>query len=1337
MSQTPPTESSLRTDKELFFEALDLPAVSDRTAFLERVCAGDSDKRGRLEALLSNHFQQQVFMAESAVESSPPPAETQYEDLGTIIGRYKVLEKLGEGGFGTVYVAEQKAPVKRRVALKIIKLGMDTRQVVARFEAERQALAMMDHPSIAMVFDAAATETGRRYFVMELVRGTRITQYCEENHLPITERLKIFIQVCYAIQHAHQKGIIHRDIKPSNILITLHDGVPVPKVIDFGIAKAVEGDLTDKTLYTQYHQFIGTPAYMSPEQAEMSGLNVDTRTDIYGLGVLLYELLTGTTPFDGKELISSGIDEMRRTICEKDPVRPSTRLTRNPNSTLNADLSHFSLDRDLDWIVLKCLEKDRTHRYETAGDLARDVERFLNDEPISAAAPTALYRIRKFTRRKRKAGASSIAIITLLIAGIVTSTFLAMRASQAERVALNLRDQQVETNRKLQEQLAATDQERRRADLEKAAAEENHYVATMSLAQQAADREDHPRLRELLEQVAAYPGRGFEWYFWRTQEQRALVRLRGHLGSVQAGAWSPDGRRVVTGGSDATARVWDVAQQRELLALQGHSAGIVAVCWSADGKWIITGSDDHTAKVWFSETGALWQTFTLKGARVSALALSPDSAELFLGGNDGIIRIVNLESRIERLQIIGHSREIRSLALSPDGSRLASSSADETAKIWEIRTGKNVGVFSGHKGWVNSVAFSPTGEHLLTGAEDALAMIWDLAPERAILSLSGHESHINSAVFSPDGQRIVTASEDRTLKLCDAKTGHELGTLTIEQSTLSPSMMVWASLEFVAFSPDGRVVLTGSRDGNVLLWRPNYLTEPTSVLENVAAPTFSAFSRDSQGFVAGGPNGIAAIRELNGTTVVSLVGHTAALLSAVFSPDGGRALTASDDGTARIWDAATGRELARCLGHTNSVFAAIFTGDGQRVITSGPDNTIRLWDASTGRELKRIEAGGVFGALALTPEDRLIVGGGGPKLHLRDPQTLQVLKTLSGHSAQIFTMALSIDGKRILSGGFDNTARLWNADTGKEMLILRHANWVRRLAFAPDSQRFLTWGDKQPLVLWKATGEHLLALPAESLAALAFSPDGRTLAASRGDGTHFWTIASQEEVAQWDQLELAASNRVVQATAALAERTRLASEARSADPGAIKDWLLLGPIPMPERKPETEPLFRPEMVSTLHKTVRIGEKEVSWKSVNAPDTILNFNAIFGETQWSAVHALCFIDSEIPQNGIRILIGSDDYAEVQLNGERIYSSRLNRGFLEDEDAVKDVHLEAGRNVLIFTVVNETSEWKGSIRLTDRDGGPLRFVKLSSDPGTSANGGTTATLQPASATEQNRR
>src|SRR5579862_2745161 len=364
---------------------------------------GDSPAGQCVSCLLALGF-------DSAEEPAVPTQVIVTEKPDDFVGRYKLLEKVGEGGCGVVYVAEQTEPVRRRVALKVIKLGMDTKQVVARFEAERQALAMMDHPNIAKVLDAETTETGRPYFVMELVRGIRITEYCDQNHLTTKERIGLFIKVCQAIQHAHQKGIIHRDIKPSNILVTLHDGVPVPKVIDFGIAKATEGRLTDSTVYTQLHQFIGTPAYMSPEQAEMSGLDIDTRSDIYSLGVVLYELLAGNTPFDPKDLMASGIEAMCKTIREKEPVRPSTRFatlsreelttTAKRRSTDTSKLLH-QLKGDLDWIVMKCLEKDRTRRYETANGLVADLKRHLNNETVIARPPSAAYRFQKTLRRNK------------------------------------------------------------------------------------------------------------------------------------------------------------------------------------------------------------------------------------------------------------------------------------------------------------------------------------------------------------------------------------------------------------------------------------------------------------------------------------------------------------------------------------------------------------------------------------------------------------------------------------------------------------------------------------------------------------------------------------------------------------------------------------------------------------------------------------------------------------------------------------------------------------------------------------------------------------------------
>jgi len=421
----------------------------ERAAFLAGACGADEALRQRLGELLEADAAAGGFLPTNpgAQRTLVVPVT---EQPGDRIGRYKILQQIGEGGCGVVYMAEQQEPVRRRVALKVIKLGMDTKSVIARFEAERQALALMDHPNIAKVLDAGATENGRPFFVMELVRGVKITDYCDEAKLSTRERLDLFVQVCAAIQHAHQKGIIHRDLKPSNILVTINDGVPLPKVIDFGIAKATTGQrLTDKTLFTAYEQFIGTPAYMSPEQAVMTSLDIDTRSDIYALGVLLYELLTGRPPFDPKELLQSGFDEMRRTIREKEPERPSTRLS----TMLHADLTSVAQRRhadaarlihmvrgDLDWIVMKALEKDRTRRFETASALAADIQRYLSNEPVTARPPSKIYRFQKLVRRNKTTFAAAAAVALALVFGLITTQRQAVRARKAEREQARLRE---------------------------------------------------------------------------------------------------------------------------------------------------------------------------------------------------------------------------------------------------------------------------------------------------------------------------------------------------------------------------------------------------------------------------------------------------------------------------------------------------------------------------------------------------------------------------------------------------------------------------------------------------------------------------------------------------------------------------------------------------------------------------------------------------------------------------------------------------------------------------------------------------------------------------------
>jgi hypothetical protein len=721
-----------RSEKEIFFEALDKNTPEERAAFLDGACGRDPTRRARVEALLADHFQEDAFMQQPAVEGERPTIRESHisEAAGTVIGRYKLLQKIGEGGMGVVYMAEQEEPVRRRVALKIIKLGMDTQQVVARFEAERQALALMDHPNIAKVLDGGATDAGRPYFVMELVQGVPITEFCDKNRLPAEERIKLFILVCQAIQSAHQKGIIHRDIKPTNILVTLNAGMPVPMVIDFGVAKATQQKLTEKTVFTNYATMIGTPAYMSPEQAEMSRLDVDTRSDIYGLGVLLYELLTGTTPFPEKRLRSATYQEMQRIIMEEEPERPSTRLRQasitasRPNSQLST--LNSALSTDLDWIVMKCLEKDRARRYETANGLAADLKRHLNNEPVVARPPSAAYRLQKAWRRNKLVFSAGVAVVLALVVGL---------------------------------SLAAIGW--RQAREEKAESEHELYAAKMNLAQRAWEENDIDRLRELLKETQDSKYRGFEWYYWQPLTHLALKTLAGHLNIVWSVAFSPDGQRIVTGSWDQTAKVWDAATGLELRTLKGPSGYVYSVAFSPDGKRIVTGSSDNTPRVWDAASGNVLLTLVGHGGRTMSVAYSPDGKRIVTGSDDGTAKVWDAASGHELLTLEGTNKWVRSVAFSPDGKRIVTGSLDHTAKVWDAASGKELAILKGHGADVWSVAFSQNGQRIVTCSGDKTARVWDAASGTNLLTLKGYSGYVYSAAFSPDGKWIVVGCQDQ------------------------------------------------------------------------------------------------------------------------------------------------------------------------------------------------------------------------------------------------------------------------------------------------------------------------------------------------------------------------------------------------------------------------------------------------------------------------------------------------------------------------------------------------------------------------------------------------
>jgi serine/threonine protein kinase/tetratricopeptide (TPR) repeat protein len=511
-------EPSVLTPKAVFDHAHELRSPTERQAYLDQACADDPDLRTKVEALLRAYDEAGSFLESASLATRKTVERRVAEGPGSRIGPYKLLQELGEGGMGVVFMAEQEHPVRRRVALKVIKPGMDSAQVVARFEAERQALALMDHHNIAKVLDAGTTASGRPYFVMELVHGVPITKYCDDHHLTPRERLELFVPVCQAIQHAHQKGVIHRDVKPSNVMVCLYDGRPVPKVIDFGVAKATEQRLTERTLFTKYGTIIGTFEYMAPEQAEMSQLGVDTRSDIYSLGVLLYELLTGTTPLERAQLRQAALVEVLRLIREEEPPKPSTRITQSKESladlaaqrkTEPAKLSRL-LRGELDWIVMRALEKDRTRRYETATGLARDVQRYLADEAVEACPPSAGYRLRKFARKHRAALATVAGFAALLLLGAVVGTWQALRAERARELALVARDEAMAQRQAAEHQRDRAAQAEDRAQANAARAAHGAQVAQAVqdfllydlLAESGQSAKVRPELRAVLDLAA-------------------------------------------------------------------------------------------------------------------------------------------------------------------------------------------------------------------------------------------------------------------------------------------------------------------------------------------------------------------------------------------------------------------------------------------------------------------------------------------------------------------------------------------------------------------------------------------------------------------------------------------------------------------------------------------------------------------------------------------------------------------------------------------------------------------------------------------------------------------
>ena len=1115
-------------EKSIFNVARKIDSPDARASYIQQVTGNDRDLAERVRLLLQAMDQPQGLLKQPpAQDDDTANLMSPLEPSGTRIGPYKLREPIGEGGMGIVYVAEQERPVRRKVALKLIKPGRDTKEVIARFETERRALAMMDHPNIARVLDAGTTPAGRPYFVMELVRGISITDYCDKAKLTTDQRLRLFITVCQAVQHAHQKGIIHRDIKPSNVLITQHDDTAVVKVIDFGLAKALNESLSDTSVYTAFHQLLGTPKFMSPEQAEMSGLDVDTRSDIYSLGVLLYVLLTGKTPLDSDQRDSPGLDEMRRRIRDVTPAKPSARFSTMSNIELTTVAQQRRVEPskltrqlrgDLDRIVMKALEKDRTLRYETSNALAEDVKRYLNNEPVKAVAPSLFYLFRKTLRRHKVALATAASFLTLLLTGTVTSGLLAVRA---HRAAASSSQQAQAANSALVAAANATRQANIDRDLANGALVQAKTDRDRALTQayindirssylnaRHADGNEQVRfdLAKWMPSEGDVDRRGWEWYLLNSIQFGAERLLHGHVTTVQDIAPSPDGKQLISIDSEGMLVLWEATTGAKLASVQADDVAGTAVAWSPLGDRFATAGADGTIKLW--QVGR-WD-----------------------------------EPRV----LQQHTNRVNGMAFSPSGDRLASASDDHTAIIWNLKTGESATRFEGHSAAVNSVNWHPDGQQIVSTSEnDKSVRFWDpVTSEELAPAMEQHPARW--AIWRPDGAtachrgvwllagtfldlRWQHARADSSphgagpgasrvesgrhgagdVALLSEYDGPDLGSPGGAHEPSLPRPHLRHPANLLAGPGSRRLLQCRSHDSDLELEstgipdrccgrgganrrrmepkrsmaclahsvrprranliQPDRIGGPPNRRRWQADPPL-AWAPDSNRLATWDFDNVVIWNVQNGASLMRFPttptpNEDSTEHSMGWDPTRNRLFTAASRNIA-IWEPLTGQRL-HLVEDVPTV--AQWSPDGTRLVTKNQWSGTFLVDLSNPQ--KPVKRKLPFAEIAAWSPDgsRFATGDWNGLVRVRDAQSGMELLHIPGHAQTGLTsLSWHPDGSRIASASVLGTIKIWDAQTGEEMLTLReHAGPVHAVRFDRDGMALASVGEDGRLNVWDAS----------------------------------------------------------------------------------------------------------------------------------------------------------------------------------------------------------------------------------------------------------------------------